>query len=253
LNRQLTSRRAFLLQAGATAFAQALPSTASAAPAAGGAQPIRAFSTAAAGGTLPAPWRVQALRGVVPNRHALVTDEGSTVLEIASGGSASSLLHPLGPVAAGRLRWRWKTDAWPSLGGFGTRAGDDFAARVYLMFDYPLDRVPLAQRLLLGAARSLHGEDLPAATLCYLLDPRAPAGTLLESPYTSRVRMIVVRAPARPGGWWEEERDVEADFRRAFGEEHGPGVPPLRAVAVAADTDQGGGALRTRFGDLELR
>lgn len=138
-------------------------------------------------------------------------------------------------------------------GRFGEKSGDDYAARVYLLFDYPVERVPLAQRLLLRAGRSLHGEDLPAATLCYLLDPRAPAETLLESPYTSRVRMIVVRSSPRTGTWWEEERDLAADFQRAFGAEHGPGVPALRGIAVAADTDQSGARLRTRFGDLELR
>ena len=66
------------------------------------------------------------------------------------------------------------------------------------------------------------------------MDSRAPAGTLIESPYTSRVRMIVVRADARPGAWRQEERHVTADFRLAFGDEHGPGVPRLQAVALAA-------------------
>lgn len=247
------SRRSFLLRAGAAAFAPMLPGRASGAPGAAPRPPISRFSDAAPDAGLPPPWRLQALRGIVPNRHALVQDAGDTVLEIVSSGSASSLLHPLDGVAAGRLRWRWKTDAWPMTGGFGSRSGDDYAARVYLMFDYPLERVSLAQRLLLGVARSMHGEDLPAATLCYLMDPRAPAGTLLASPYTSRVRMIVVRADARPGAWRQEERDVAADFRLAFGDEHGPGVPKLRAVALAADTDQGGGRVTTRFGDLELR
>jgi hypothetical protein len=212
------------------------------------------FSTRRPGEDPPAPWIGQALRGIAPNVHALVEDAGVTVLEIRSSASASSLLHPLaGEAAKARsLRWRWKTDGEASRDRFGDKAGDDYAARVYLMFDYPLGRVPLGQRLLLGAARALHGEDLPAATLCYLLDPRAPAGTLIDSPYTSRVRMIVARSTGRTGVWWDEERDLAADFQRAFGEEHGPGVPRLRAIAVAADTDQGGASLRTRFGDLLL-
>jgi hypothetical protein len=213
------------------------------------------FSSQHPGDSPPAPWTAQALRGIPPNAHALVEDAGVTVLEIRSSASGSSLLHPLGGGAARArfLRWRWKTDGPASRERFGGKAGDDYAGRVYLMFDYPLDRVPLGQRLLLGAARALHGEDLPAATLCYLLDPRAPAGTLIDSPYTSRVRMIVARSSVRTGVWWDEERDLAADFRRAFGDEHGPGLPRLRAIAVAADTDQGGASLRTRFGDLLLR
>ena len=213
------------------------------------------FSSGRPGGPAPPPWREQALRGIRPNSYALVEDAGGLVLEIRSAASASSLLHPIaGELARARtLSWRWKTDGIASREAFGEKAGDDYSARVYLMFDYPLDRMPLGQRLMLRAARALHGEEVPAATLCYLLDPRAAAETLVDSPYTSRVRMIVVRSAARTGLWWREQRDLAADFQRAFGAEHGPGVPRLRAIAVAADTDQGGASLRTRFGDLDLR
>ena len=262
----IPARRALLAQAArAAALALALPpalaratgtGSGSASASASASEPVPAlFSTRRPGDSPPQPWTMQALRGIPPNAHALVEDAGITVLEIRSSTSGSSLLHPLdGDAAQARsLRWRWKTDGQASRERFGDKAGDDYAARVYLMFDYPLDRVPLGQRLLLGAARALHGEDLPAATLCYLLDPRAPAGTLIDSPYTSRVRMIVARSTGRTGVWWDEERDLAADFRRAFGDEHGPGMPRLRAIAVAADTDQGGASLRTRFGDLLLR
>ena len=212
------------------------------------------FSDARPDGALPSPWEHRPLRKVPANRHRLVTDAGSTVLEISSHASASSLIHPLSPTApaAARLRWRWRAQGRPPQGRIGEKAGDDYLGRIYLLFDYPMERVPAGQWLLLRAARALHDPALPAATLCYLMDPRAPAGTLLESPYTSRVRMIVVRDDAGSGRWWEESRDLEADFQRAFGAEYGAGMPPLQAVAIAADTDQGGGRVETRFGDLAL-
>ena len=215
---------------------------------------LAAFAGAAPGAPLPAPWREQVLRGIRANRHALVEDEGRTVVQIDSDASASSLLHPVaGPYArAARLRWRWKTSGYPLDRWLGEKRGDDYAARVYLLYDYPLDRLPIGQRMLLGAARTLHDPELPAAALCYLLDPRATQDTLLESPYSSRVRMIVARSTMTTGRWWAEERDLRADFARAFGTEYGPGVAPIRAVVIAADTDQSGAALTTRFGDLSL-
>jgi hypothetical protein len=216
-----------------------------------GLTPFSRFPPASA---LPAPWREQTLSGIRPNRVSLVRDEGRTVLQFDSDASASSVLHPVGvaQAQATRLRWRWKTSGYPQDRWFGEKRGDDFAARVYVLYDYPLNRVPLPQRLMLGMARSLHDPELPAATMCYLLDPRAAQDTLIESPYTSRVRMIVVRSTRTTDRWWDEERDLTADFTRAFGAEYGAGAAPIRAVVVAADTDQTGTRLVTRFGDVSL-
>ena len=84
---------------------------------------------------------------------------------------------------AQRLAWSWRTDAWPSgTGPLGEKAGDDFSLRLYLFFDHPIERVPLADRLLLRLARSLHDPRLPAASLCYVADPRAPAETRTPVP-----------------------------------------------------------------------
>ena len=215
---------------------------------------VARFSLSPPGGAAPAPWAEQRLRDVAPNRFTLVDDDRSTVLQIDTNSSASSLVHPVvGDARAyGRLRWRWKVSAYPANAGFGEKAGDDYAARVYVMFDYPLRKLPLQQRLLLGLARTVYGEDVPAAALCYVIDPRAPAGTVIDSPYTARVKMIVVRSEPRPGRWWEEERDLEQDFARTFGAEHGPGMPPIKAIALASDTDQRGARLQARFGDVQL-
>ena len=216
------------------------------------AQPTPGFAELAPGGRLPAAWEEQPLRGIEPNRHRLVSGPGGTVLQIESRRSASSLVCRFdSPLRAQRLAWSWRTDAWPSgTGPLGEKAGDDFSLRLYLFFDHPIERVPLADRLLLRLARSLHDPRLPAASLCYVADPRAPAETLLASPYTSRVQVLVVRSASAPGPWWMQERDIAADFRRAFGAEHGPGTPAITGVALAADTDQGGGSLNAWFSDL---
>ena len=216
------------------------------------AQPTPGFADLAPGGALPAAWEVQTLRGIEPNRHRLVSGPGGTVLQIESRRSASSLVCRFDPpLRAERLAWSWRTDTWPAgTGALGEKAGDDFSLRLYLFFDHPLERVPIADRLLLRLARGLHDPRLPAASLCYVADPRAPAETLLASPYTARVQVLVIRSAPAPGPWWTQERDIPADFRRAFGVEHGPGTPALTGVALAADTDQGGGALNAWFSDL---
>ncbi|MDP3224634.1 MAG: DUF3047 domain-containing protein, partial [Rubrivivax sp.] len=41
--------------------------------------------------------------------------------------------------------------------------------------------------------------------------------------------------------WFEESRDVAADFQRAFGDES-PVLPPVTALIVSGDADNTGGA-----------
>jgi hypothetical protein len=78
---------------------------------------------------------------------------------------------------------------------FATREGDDYAARVYVLLDYPLDSLSFATRQKLRLARTFFDPDLPAATLSYVWDNRAAPGTHARSAYTETVEMIVLRGP----------------------------------------------------------
>ena len=245
-------RRAALLALAVTVAAPTPLSARTPTGSAGEERVLAPFSTAAPGEP-PQAWVERTLADIAPNRWQIVAAEGAHVLEARSSRSASSLAHAVpGPVAdASRLDWRWWTERFPRGGAFGAKASDDFPARVYVLFDYPLHKLPLPQRVAVRLARALHGEDVPAAALCYVWDAAAPTETLAESPYTSRVRMIVASSGAA-GRWATVSRDIAADFQRAFGAEHGPGMPPIRAIVVGADSDQTGDTLLTRFGDLRL-
>lgn len=215
---------------------------------------ITAFS-AIPEGRAPGPnWVEQRVAGIEPNRASIVRLDGSRVLRFESSASASAWTHAVvGGDGPREIAWRWRADGFPQSSRPGVREADDFAARVYLLFDYPLDRVPFAQRLALRIARSVRGDDLPAASICYLLYEGEDGGEPLDSPYTSRVRMIVARPRARAGVWYSERRDVRADFASCFGDEYGTGMPRVAAVVVGADSDQGGGGFSSYFGDIALR
>jgi len=212
------------------------------------------FSGMPAGAAPGPPWREDRVSGVAPNRAEIVEDGGTRVLRLESFGSASAWTHPLRRGAELRtLAWRWRADGFPQASRLGDRSTDDFAGRVYLLFDYPLDKVPVGSRLALGVARAFHDASLPAAAICYLMYQGDDPGEPVDSPYTSRVKMIVARPNARTGAWYPEERDLREDFAACFGREHGPGLPPVTAVVAGADSDQGGGRFRTWFGDLSVR
>lgn len=211
------------------------------------ASPLR--SLAAGAGTDATGWRFVGLPdkpGIGATQFEPGQVEGETGVRMRTQTSYGTWVHAWrGP--AGILQWRWRLDE--PLGG-GVRVadirrkdGDDLALKVCVMFDHPLDRVPLGERALLRLARTVSGEDLPAATLCYVWDPLQAADTRGANPYSRRVRYVVLQGQGAPlQRWVSERRDVAADFVHLFGDELPAGsdrgaVPPVRAVVIGADSD----------------
>lgn len=161
-------------------------------------------------------------------------------MRIEAEGSYGNLVREA-PGPGRTLAWRWRLDQPVAGADLRQKAGDDAALKVCALFDLPLEALPFWERQKMRLARTLSGEDLPAATLCYVWDPALPAGTRLANAYTPRVRWWVLRGQGEALGTWQEERrDLAADFARAFGDES-PTLPPLKALAVGADADNTGG------------
>lgn len=213
------------------------------------------FSDLPAGGLAPGSmWVHQPVGKIAPNTASIQSSgSGKSYLQIHSKGSASAWSHavPVPINGATKLTWQWFVRGAPGRSQLNDKASDDFAARLYVVFDYPLSKVPFGQRLGIRIARAIYG-DLPAAALCYVWLPGGKAGELAPSPYTGRVKMLVANSQASGSGWQRQQRDLLTDFQRAFGEEFGPGMPPIKAIVVSADTDQSGGQVDAAFADVVL-
>ena len=210
------------------------------------------FSASPSGAELPAGWMLLRLPGVRPPEVGLVEDGGATVLRVRAAQAAGSVAYRLAadPSRKPLLSWRWKVDRVVEKADLARKDGDDYAARVYVSFDFPEERLTLTERARRKIAKLLYGTELPTAAICYVWDNRHPVGTSAWNPYTSRVRMIVLASGAQgAGSWTAQSRDVAADYAAAFGA--GP-VPAITGVAVAADTDQTRETVTAWFGDLRL-
>lgn len=207
--------------------------------------------------SLEAGWRIVGLpKQTFPmTRFELTRAEGMPVLQIEADASYGNLVHRLdeGRSEARTLSWRWRLDQPLPGADLRSKAGDDAALKVCAMFDLPLDAVPFWERQTLRLARSVAGEWLPAATLCYVWAPALPAGTLLPNAHSPRLRWIVAQGQgSATGAWRDESHDLHADFLRAFGDETDT-VPPLKAIAVGADADNTGGRSRGAVAGLALQ
>lgn len=190
-----------------------------------------------------ADWRIAGLpRQTLPlTRFSAETVDGRPAVRIDADASYGNLVFDTPGLATPvRLRWAWRVERPNTTADLRRKAGDDAAAKVCLSFDLPLDRLPFDERMLMQIARGSSGIKLPAATLCWAWGATEPAGSLVDNPYSRRVRTLVLRQAANAQAtWFDEDRDVAADFRRAFGDEWPADrpLPPLLAVLVGGDAD----------------
>ena len=203
-------------------------------------------------GELPSPWKVEQLDETIPpTQYRLREWDGVGAVEAQADRSMALLARPLdiNLEATPILCWRWRVDASLQSADMTSKAGDDYAARVYLSFEVPPGTLGLGTRMALGLARSLRGDVVPDAAINYLWDNRHPVGTWQANAYTDRARMLVLRSGNDDAQRWvSERRDVRADFQTAFGH------PPARltGLALASDTDNTGESARAGFAEFHF-
>jgi len=185
-------------------------------------------------------WRSYRFRDVSRHtRYTAETRDGRHLLVARSDASASGLIHrrrfrvreyPL-------LRWRWRVSNVYAAGNAETREGDDYPLRVYVLFQYKPEQADLLTSLKYETLKRIRGRYPPHSSLAYFWANRPQTTAILPNPYTARCMMIPLRqGPAETGEWHEEEVDILADYRRAFGEE----PPATAALAVMNDADDTG-------------
>jgi hypothetical protein len=148
-----------------------------------------------------------------------------------------------------RIAFSWKVDGLPDDARLGEAGKDDAPVRILLSFDGDRSKWTGRNLRISEMSRLLTGEELPYATLMYVWANHHAPETVIVNARTDRIRKVVVESGARQvGRWLDYQRNIRADFVRAFGEEPGP----LRAVAIMTDTDNTQSSLRAWYGGMTL-
>lgn len=187
-----------------------------------------------------------------PGRRATVFDaQESDTLRIRAQSSSSLIYRAVEPSAQRhrRLSWRWRVDRSAPETDLARRGADDRTLAVYAVF------APSARGFLADLTDAI---GVPPAELrdrglilVYVWGGSAERGSLIPSPLVpERVKQIVLRSSADgpTSSWLSEEVDLASDFRRAFG----GAPPPLRFLALSADTDDTRSSSDGRLADLKL-
>ncbi|MDP1558900.1 MAG: DUF3047 domain-containing protein [Nitrosomonas sp.] len=157
--------------------------------------------------------------------------EGDRTVLHADSHAAASGLYRETSIDLGKtpiLNWTWKVDNILTGNDERTKAGDDYPARVYVVFS--------------GGAMFWR-----TRAINYVWSNKQPAGSNWFNAFTSNAGMIAVESGNdHTGRWMNESRDVLADYRRLFGEE----PRQVDAVAIMTDTDNTGAAATAWYGDI---
>jgi len=185
-------------------------------------------------------------------QYWLTQEGGRTVLHAVAEGSASGLTRPGAFSLAERplAAWSWKVSRLVAGADNSKARSEDSPVRLVLAFDGDTGKLPRLDQAALYLSRKVFGRDMPYATLMYIWSNKAPVGSVIENPHTRRVQMVVASSGASGVGAWQKlQRDVAADFRRAFREEPGR----VLYYGVMSDTDNTGESVEAWYGEIEFR
>jgi len=174
-------------------------------------------------------WESKSFKGTT--EYKIVQEDGRTVLKAHAKGAASGLTKKLkfSPQTYRYLKWNWKISGTISQGNEKTKQGDDYAARVYVVFPGRF----------FWQMRALN----------YIWANKLPKGEFVPNAFTSNAMLLAVESgPSKAGQWVTEQRDILADFRKVFGED----PPEAGAIAIMTDTDNTGAEATAWYGDITL-
>ena len=146
----------------------------------------------------------------------MIEEGNEWFVKATSRASASALYYEINfdPRDYPILTWRWKVDRVLTKGDALKKEGDDYAARVYVVFP----------SFLFWRTRAIN----------YIWANKLPRGQIVPNAFTSNAMMIAVRGGSgEVGRWGEEKRNIVKDYQRCFGQD----PPSVGAVAIMTDTD----------------
>lgn len=192
--------------------------------------------------TFPGKRRTQYKAQKMLGRDALAADANASL----------SVMRKKRRIAApelGSVQFSWLAKEIIHDSDVSLRESDDSSLRVVLAFEGDRASFSLKNQMLSELTQTLTGEELPYATLMYVWSNLHPVGSVIHNPRTDRIRKIVVESGAMHLGQWRDyERDIRADFVKAFGEE--PGA--LVGVALMTDSDNTQGRAMAWYGPVRL-
>jgi hypothetical protein len=213
---------------------------------------VALFSQDTSNSVLPVGWQELSFPSIEQQSiYTLVEHGNKKVVKAFSNGGASGIVKKV-DIDAKKfpiLKWHWNIENILQKANINTKQGDDYPARIYVTFDYDINKLSSNDRFKAKMYALLNGELPPLATLNYVWDNKSAINTIQSNAYSDRVKMIVVESgPSKINNWVMEQRNIYQDYLSAFGEE----PPHITGVAIMTDTDNTGETATAYYGDISF-
>lgn len=129
------------------------------------------------------------------------------------------------------LNWSWRVN---SMDGFSaderSKAGDDFAARIYVVRN---DGLIIPDIL----------------SLSYVWAQGETIGSDWSNPFYKKAHMIVLNNAGQNGQWITQSRNLKDDFKAYFGKD----INTIDGIAIMTDCDNTGGRASAQYGSIKMK
>ena len=174
-------------------------------------------------------WTSKSFKGIT--EYTWINEDGKSFIRATSNNAASGLFYKIeyDIQKYSYIIWNWKVDNIIAGGDALRRSGDDYGARIYIVFP------------------SFFFWNTTAIN--YIWANKLPKNQAVPNPFTSNDIMISVESgPSNTGKWITETRNVFEDYKRYFGED----PPKVGAIAIMTDTDQTGESTSASYGPIAI-
>ncbi|GAW86949.1 conserved hypothetical protein [Bathymodiolus platifrons methanotrophic gill symbiont] len=157
------------------------------------------------------------------NKHSVLRAEGTDV--------ASSLYKEIhiDLEKTPYLNWSWRIDTPLNINDEQSKAGDDFAARIYLIVE---------GKWFFWQTRAIN----------YVWASHSQKNEVWANPFAgNNVMMIAVRSKTeQTKHWYTEKRNIRTDFKKYFADD----IRFIDAIAIMSDTDNSAGSALSYYANI---
>lgn len=185
-------------------------------------------------------------------KYSLHTQDSVTSIKAESSNSASGLVYKvdIDPAEFPIVEWSWRVEDLVEGGNYKKKNGDDYAARIYVTFDYDKQNLGLGDRIKYETLRTFTRFPIPLRAINYIWANNAETGTIAPNAYSNWVYMVVTESgEERTGEWITHSQNIFEDYKAAFGED----PPRINGIAIMTDTDNTKSNATSFYGDIVFR
>ena len=196
-------------------------------------------------------WESVKIPGKLATEYSLVRLNNRNKLKANAQASASMLRQDLHiePERLNALSFSWQIQELIADADMSQRETEDSPVRLVLAFDGDRSQFSAKNAMLSELSHAVSGKPMPYATLMYVWCNHRPVNSVIHNPRTDRIRKIVIESgPQRVNQLISYQRNIKADFEKAFGE--APGA--LIGIAIMTDTDNTRSHAQAWYGPISL-